>query len=236
MVHLVEFLQSDAILLRDGVHAFARLYHVRALLILLRCLGAFLFQIDDVALVQHGVLVALVVASQFAPADSHLLAYTLEGVAFTGIEIVILVEDMDRVQQTFGVYRLVGTAVGSHEAVVALGLVILVELVELYNLYQLAGILRVGGVAAGFQSASPSLVVVQREFEEACVAWLARQKLAVVFVAVSCVLVYAEAFAPGIIVVVLGWARPVVTFYAEVVVALAYEVAPSCRTLKQSLC
>ena len=102
MVHLVEFLQSDAILLRDGVHAFARLYHVRALLILLRCLGAFLFQIDDVALVQHGVLVALVVASQFAPADAHLLAYTLEGVAFAGIEIVILVEDMDRVQQSFG--------------------------------------------------------------------------------------------------------------------------------------
>ena len=66
MVHLVEFLQSDAILLRDGVHAFARLYHVRALLILLRCLGAFLLQIDDVALVQHGVLVALVVASQYA--------------------------------------------------------------------------------------------------------------------------------------------------------------------------
>ena len=42
------------------------------------------------------------------------------------------------------IYRLVGTAVGSHEAVVALGLVILVELVELYNLYQLVGILRVG--------------------------------------------------------------------------------------------
>ena len=142
---------------------------------------------------------------------------------------------MDRVQQSFGVYRLVGTAVGSHEAVVALGLVILVELVELYDLYQLAGILRIGGVAAGFQSASPSLVVVLREFEEACVAWLARQKLAVVFVAVSCVLVYAEAFATGIIVVVLGWSRPVVTFDAEVVVALAYEVAPSCRTLKQSL-
>ena len=208
---------------------------MRALLILLRCLGAFLLQIDDVALVQHGVLVALVVASQFAPADAHLLAYALEGIAFAGIEIVILVEDMDRVQQSFGVYRLVGTAVGSHEAVVALGLVILVELVELYDLYQLAGILRIGGVAAGFQSASPSLVVVLREFEEACVAWLARQKLAVVFVAVSCVLVYAEAFAPGIIVVVLGWSRPVVTFDAEVVVALAYEVAPSCRTLKQSL-
>ena len=45
-------------------------------------------------------------ASQFAPADAHLLAYALEGVAFAGIEIVILVEDVDRVQQSFGVYRL----------------------------------------------------------------------------------------------------------------------------------
>ena len=181
-------------------------------------------------------LVALVVASQFAPADAHLLAYALEGVAFAGIEIVILVEDVDRVQQAFGVYRLVGTAVGSHEAVVALGLVILVELVELDDLYQLVGILRVGSIAAGFQSACPSLIVALREFEEACVAWLAGEELAVVFVAVSCVLVYAEAFATGIIVVVLGRSRPVVTFNAEVVVALAHQVAPSCRTLKQSLC
>ena len=236
MVHLVEFLQSDAILLRDDVHAFSRLYYVRASLILLRCLGAFLLQIDDVALAQHGMLVALVVASQFAPADAHLLAYALEGVAFARIEIVILVEDMDRVQQSFGVYRLVSTAVGSHEAVVTLRLVILVELVELDNLYQLAGILRVGGIAACLQSACPSLVVALREFKEPCVAWLACQKLAVVFITVSCILVYAETFAPGIIVVVLGRSRPVVTFDAEVIVALAYEVAPSCRTLKQSLC
>ena len=92
MVHLVEFLQADAILLRDDVHAFSRLYYVRTPLVLLWCLRAFLLQIDDVALAQYGVLVAFVVACQFAPADAHLLANALEGVAFAGIEIVILVE------------------------------------------------------------------------------------------------------------------------------------------------
>ena len=148
MVLLVEILHAHAILLRDGVHAFSRLNHVCAVLVLLRCLLALLLQIDDVALLQHVILVALVVLGKFFPADAHLLAQCSEGIAFAGIEIVVVVEQMDRVQQSLRIHRLVGTAMVGHELVVALRLVIVEELVEFDNLYQLVGILRIGGIAA----------------------------------------------------------------------------------------
>ena len=91
MVLLVEILHAHAILLRDGVHAFSRLNHVWTSLVLLRRLLALLLQIDDVALLQHVVLVALVVSGQFSPADAHFLAQCLEGISLAGIEIVVVV-------------------------------------------------------------------------------------------------------------------------------------------------
>ena len=236
MVLLVEILHAHAILLRDGVHAFSRLNHVWTSLVLLRRLLAFLLQVDDVALLQHVVLVALVVSSQFSPADAHFLAQCLEGISLAGIEIVVVVEQVDRVEQPLTVDRLVGAAVACHEAVVALCLVVVEELVELDNLYQLVGILRIGGIAAGLQSSRPTLVVGLRELEQSGIAWLSCKKLAMVFVAVSCVTVYSEAFAPGIVVMILCRTGPVVAFDAEVVVALPHEVAPSGSTLKESLC
>ena len=51
----------------------------------------------------------------------------------------------------------------SHEAVVALGLVILVELVELYNLYQFAGILRVGGSKKSEKSEADTYMILELE-------------------------------------------------------------------------
>ena len=102
---------------------------MRALLVLLRRLLAFLLQVDDVALAELVVLVALVVSSQLAPADAHLLGDALEGVALSGLQIVVLVEEMDGVEQALGVHGLVGAAVLCHESVVALGSVVLVEAV-----------------------------------------------------------------------------------------------------------
>ena len=139
-------------------------------------------------------------------------------------------------EQPLTVDRLVGAAVACHEAVVALCLVVVEELVELDNLYQLVGILRIGGIAAGLQSSRPTLVVGLRELEQSGIAWLSCKKLAMVFIAVSCVTVYSEAFAPGIVVMILCRTGPVVAFDAEVVVALPHEVAPAGSTLKESLC
>ena len=52
-----------------------------------------------------------------------------------------------------------------HELVVPLGLVQLVELVKLYEVNQLVGIPWVGGIAGGFQSTSPPLVVCSLQVE-----------------------------------------------------------------------
>ena len=125
---------------------------------------------------------------------------------------------------------------GCHEAVVALCLVVIEELVEFDDLYQLVGILRIGGIAAGLQSSRPTLVVGLRELEQAGVAWLVGKKLAMIFIAASCVAVYSEAFASGIVVMILCRTGPVMAFDAEVVVALAYEVASAGCALKESLC
>ena len=113
---------------------------------------------------------------------------------------------------------------------------LLEELVEFDDLYQLVGILRIGGIAASLQSSCQTLIVGLRELEQSGIAWLSCKKLAMVFIAVSCVTVYSEAFASGIVVMILCRTDPVMAFDAEVVVALAYEVASAGCALKESLC
>lgn len=55
---------------------------------------AFLLQIDDIALVQNDLLVSFVVFCQLSPTDVHFSSYAFEGIAFTGIKIIVVVENM----------------------------------------------------------------------------------------------------------------------------------------------
>ena len=100
-----------------------------------------------------------IVLGKFLPTDAHFLSDALEGVSLPGVEIVVLVEDMDRVEQTLGVDRLVGAAMLSHKLVELLRLVVFMELVEFDDLYQLVGVLWIRGVATLLEPSCPSLVV-----------------------------------------------------------------------------
>ena len=207
-IHLVEVLQSDAILLRDAIHAFTCLYDVRALLVLLWCLLAFLLQLDDVTLVQDVILVSLVVLRQLLPTDAHFFSDALEGISLASVEVVVVVEEVDRVEQALGVDRLVGTTVLSHKLVVSLRLVVLMQLVKFDDLDELVGVLWVGGIAALFQTSRPTLVVAGAEVEETGIARLASQELAVVLVALLGIAIYTEAFSTSVVIVILLRTHP----------------------------
>ena len=104
--------------------------------------------------------VSFVVLSQFSPTDTHFLSDALEGFSLSGIQIIVVVEDVDRVQKSLCVDRLICATMFCHEFVVAFCLVIIMELVQFDNLYQFVGILRIGSIATLFQSSCPSFVVV----------------------------------------------------------------------------
>ena len=65
-----------------------------------------------------------------------------------------------------------------HKLVIVLGRVILVEFIQLDNLYQFVGILRIRGIACCLQTARPSLIVGDVEFEEMAVALTALPAMA----------------------------------------------------------
>ena len=80
---------------------------MRAFLELLRRFLALFLQIDDISLVQDIVFVSFVVLSQFSPTDTHFLSDALEGFSLSGIQIIIVIEDVDRMQKSLCVDRLI---------------------------------------------------------------------------------------------------------------------------------
>lgn len=81
MIHLVETLQTDAVILCDAIHAFAGLHHVRTLSVSLLSPALLLLQIDSLVWGESVALAALVVAGNLAGREPKLLAQRLEGVA-----------------------------------------------------------------------------------------------------------------------------------------------------------
>ena len=146
VIHLVEFLQTNAILLRNRVHRFALADIVQPTLVVLRRLALLLLQPDNLALFQLVLAIALVIARQLAVADSNLLTDRLERIATTGYHIIILIEHLDGMERCAANALILGAL--SHEAVVALGSVKLVELVQLDDLNQLLGIDWACGIAS----------------------------------------------------------------------------------------
>ena len=105
-----------------------------------------------------------------------------------------------------------------------------------YQFNQGLGVGWAGGVTAAFQSAGPTLVVVNFQLKQRLVA-LAQQEEAVVFEAVSGIVVHPEALAFGIIVVIRAAAFPIlVALDAKMVVGLSAQLAFARPTFKQSLC
>ena len=70
---------------------------MRTFLVLLWSLLALLLQVDNIPLVQYRMFVALVISCKFTPADFYFLAQCLEGVTFSGYQIIVVIELLDRV-------------------------------------------------------------------------------------------------------------------------------------------
>lgn len=84
-IHLIQVLQADAVLLRNGVHGVSVSHDINGV-----GLGGFLafsFQIDNVAGLQSIVFMQVIIFHQFPPADVELLAQELESVSVTSHNI-----------------------------------------------------------------------------------------------------------------------------------------------------
>ena len=99
---------------------------------------------------------------------------TLEGVALTHNDIVVLVERLDHMQ-ILTVHRLI-LRVLIHELIIVLRLVILVEFIQLDDLYQFIGILRIRGIARRLESPRPTFVVGLLQGEQLPVSRTVHQK------------------------------------------------------------
>ena len=193
---------------------------MRTLLVLLWSLLALLFQVDDIPLVQYRMFVALVISCKFTPADFYFLTQCLEGVTFSGYQVIVVIELLDRVQYTLCIDGLVGATMCCHKSIISLCFVIIEKFIEFNDLYQFVGILWIGCISALFQTSSPAFVIALVKFKQAGIAWLPSQKFAMILIAISGILIYSETFASGIVIVVLGWTSPVVAFDAKMVVTL----------------
>ena len=232
MVHLVEVLQTDTVLLGDGVHRLAIAHVMQTTLIVLGGLRLFLLQPDDLALFQLVALVALVILSQLAVADAHLVGNRAESVALARDDIVVLVKETDRMPHAARnmILRTVG-----HELVVVLGPVIFIEFIELDDLYQFAGVLGICGITCGLQSFGPALIVGLLQVKQRLVATAVDQEQRVILIRLIGRIVGTEALVALIIIMIAGAPRPSVTLDAEVVVGPAGEFAPPRPTLEGTL-
>ena len=158
MVFLVEALQTYSVGLCYAVHALSVFHDVRTVLISFYSLFTFLLEINNVAWLYAVFPMALVVLGDGSIRDAHLLADLLERVALASHKIVVVVIYLDGVQ-TLSWQSFVLACVRGHKLVVACGVVKLVELVEFNYAYKLVGILRICGVATGFQPSCPSLII-----------------------------------------------------------------------------
>ena len=193
---------------------------MRTLLVLLWSLLALLLQVDNIPLVQYRMFVALVISCKFTPADFYFLTQCLEGVTFSGYQVIVVIEFLNRVQYALRIDGLVGAAMRCHKSIISLGFVIIEKFIEFNDLYQFVGILGICRISALFQTSSPAFVIALVKFEQAGIARLPCQKFAMILIAISGILIYSETFASGIVIVVLGWTSSVVAFDAKMVVTL----------------
>ena len=96
---------------------------------------------------EHILLIALIIFGEFAPADAHLFANTLEGIPLTSIQIIVLIENFDWMEK-FLVSQHISATVLRHETVITRSTVVAIKMIELDDLNQLTGISRARGISA----------------------------------------------------------------------------------------
>ena len=103
-----------------------------------------LLQPDNLTLLQRIVLSSLVILGYLLIGDAYLLADTSESVTTTGIQVIVFVVDLDRMQQL--TTRHMVFRVSHNKLVVARRCIILIELIQLNQLNQLVGITGICGI------------------------------------------------------------------------------------------
>ena len=223
LIHFIEARETYAVHLRDEVHAVAVLDDVDGIALLRS--GVLAVEVDDVALLGDVGLVEVVVADELAARNIELVGDALHGVALTG-------NDIDQpIGQVWGVGRL-GIVGGG---VLPLVGVEAVEVVRLDDVDEPVGIGGVGGIACHLQPACPAHVVGGLQAEEAGIALVRREEDGVVLVGIADGLIDAEAVVARVVVAIDLAPCPVVTLDAEVVVAVARQLALPGTGLQQRL-
>ena len=138
---------------------------MRAVLVFFVRTFLFLLQPYNLTGLECIILVTLIITGNLLIGNANLLAYHLEGVSLTGIQVVVLIINMYGMKLCFTTHGLVGTRTLGHELVVTLGFVVLVEFIEFDDAYQLGGIAWIGGIAGSLQTVCPSLIVGDGEIE-----------------------------------------------------------------------
>ena len=130
VVDFVEVFQTNAVDLRDKIHALSRSYHMDMVTELLVGMLALLLQIDDIAIVESVVVRSLIVFRQVMSRDAHFTTNRGEGVACTRLDIIILVAFVDGILMLRGSGRFLRPGMRRHITVVVGGTVVTVELVQ----------------------------------------------------------------------------------------------------------
>ena len=208
------------------IAVFHNIYSMR-----LGCFLLFTLQIDDISVHQSIITLQVVILHQFLPADIKFLTQILESIPAAGHDISDIIGDIHRMrtqqprvlsQFTFRVDTFA---------------VIFIQVVIFDNRNQSIGIGRVCGVSCLFQSACPSFVIGDIEFEKEGIAGTSFQKVGMVFVRLAGMLVGTETFIAGIVIMTYRTSAPTAaTLNTEVIITLACQLAVSGSAFKQSLC
>ena len=113
--------------MRDGVHAFAGLNYVDWVHVFTVGIFLLLLQVDNLARLENGIDIALVVFRKALGLDANLFGYGAIGVALACIEIIVLVVNLDGMQVGLRLRAFPGVL--RHKLVVGFGAVEFVELV-----------------------------------------------------------------------------------------------------------
>ena len=181
-------------------------------LVTLRSSLCFLLEIDNLPGKESVALVTLIVFCQLAIGYAEFVGKAAEGVALAYLYIIVAIKGVDGMEEIVG--GMVATVTGE-ELVIGLGMIVAVELIELDNLYQFVGIAGIGGIASCLESACPSLVVGLPEREEFLIALAGDEESGVILVALVGIVVGAETFALGVVVMIGGASCPTMALDAD---------------------
>ncbi len=114
--------------------------------------------------------------------------------------------------------------------------VVFIQIVIFNNRNQTIGIGRVGGIACFFQSARPAFIIGDIQSEKKSIAGASSEKIGMVFVGITRMLVGTETFVACIVIMTDCTSPPSTTaFDTEMVVAFSCQLAVSRTTFQQSL-